>query len=768
MTSKRPSRTAPSRSAATRGVVDQSDWLDGLVTLLTATLFLCRLLTPTEGASVGETLWIVQLTLLALAVWALATYRSGEFIWRPDWIDGAVCLIGIGQLISAAVNQGQADRRAMLNMVWEWCGLVATWFLMRRVAQRPGDRRSLVLGAAALGVVLAGLGLWQHYVDLERTRQEVAQLEREWNKLQSAGRPIDADEAVNWDRAVNELQLEFHARGIPLEGQARALFQQRLQASSEPLGPFALANTFAGILITLLLLWIGFFACMIRAGDSLWKIVAVAFVCGLMAYCVLLTKSRTGYVGLMVGLFVGLFSLRESAIPRRKMLLGGAAIVFGIAVLVAAAALTGGLDRFVVAESWKSLRYRGEYWLGTWRMLTDSVSRLIFGVGPGNFRSYYLEYKLAESSEEIADPHNLFLDVWSGGGLIALAGLGLLITAALRPLWRRFRVNPLHSAPSFDDHPPVGAVLNAVVWKDPVLIGAAVSFGLVYAFGGTSDDRMLPLFVGWSCTVLLGLPFRQFDLPRFWYGAAGLALVVHLLGAGGIAMPGVTETLLVLTALANTDAARTRVWRIQPRPGVLVCGGGAVALYLGCWFTATNPVRTANVELANGDQALMAQGRFDKAEQAYRRAYNADAFDARSCVYLARLSLQRWLATKEGDSELFRQCVEWQNRAIVRQPRDFGNYRSLGDLYLARYDRSHDPADAALAAEEFDRAVALYPNHAELLSELAEALWFANQASQARLFAERALELDEINHRHGHIDKQLSEDRLKVMNDILK
>ena len=48
-----------------------------------------------------------------------------------------------------------------------------------------------------------------------------------------------------------------------------------------------------------------------------------------------------------------------------------------------------------------------------------------WGVGPGNFASPYLKYKLPQSSEEILDPHNLFLEVWATAGfwaLLALAG----------------------------------------------------------------------------------------------------------------------------------------------------------------------------------------------------------------------------------------------------------------------------------------------------------------------------------------------------------
>ena len=83
----------------------------------------------------------------------------------------------------------------------------------------------------------------------------------------------------------------------------------------------------------------------------------------------------------------------------------------------------------------KSLRYRGEYWQGAWGVITDGAPSLAgalveptfwWGVGPGNFAGPYVKYKLPEASEEIVDPHNLFLEVWATGGFCAFALPGWL------------------------------------------------------------------------------------------------------------------------------------------------------------------------------------------------------------------------------------------------------------------------------------------------------------------------------------------------------
>ena len=59
---------------------------------------------------------------------------------------------------------------------------------------------------------------------------------------------------------------------------------------------------------------------------------------------------------------------------------------------------------------------------------------LRWGVGPGNFRAAYLPYKLPESSEEILDPHNLFLEVWATAGFWAFVALVLALILGLRNL----------------------------------------------------------------------------------------------------------------------------------------------------------------------------------------------------------------------------------------------------------------------------------------------------------------------------------------------
>ena len=121
-------------------------------------------------------------------------------------------------------------------------------------------------------------------------------------------------------------------------------------------------------------------------------------------------------------------------LSRRAILLGAAVtvgVVGTLGILLTVAALGGGFDVQVISEAPKSLDYRLQYWTGAMGVIREHP---LVGVGPGNFRQHYLRYKVPESSEDIADPHNLVLDLWTSGGLLRL----LDSSAARLPPWRSF------------------------------------------------------------------------------------------------------------------------------------------------------------------------------------------------------------------------------------------------------------------------------------------------------------------------------------------
>ena len=90
-------------------------------------------------------------------------------------------------------------------------------------------------------------------------------------------------------------------------------------------------------------------------------------------------------------------------------------IIHGLVLL---AAKFGYLDLQVLSEAKKSLGYRLEYWQATAAMIRDYP---LSGCGVGNFQAYYAKYKLPQSSEMVADPHNFLFEIAATSGLPALA-----------------------------------------------------------------------------------------------------------------------------------------------------------------------------------------------------------------------------------------------------------------------------------------------------------------------------------------------------------
>ncbi|MFG0240961.1 MAG: O-antigen ligase family protein [Gimesia chilikensis] len=228
----------------------------------------------------------------------------------------------------------------------------------------------------------------------------------------------------------------------------------------------------------------------------------------LISYCLILTKSRSAWGGALAGLVcLGLLKLLQRQRLRqttqrlsRKQLITGITLV--VCVLVGfflLATLSGGFDRAVLSEAPKSLQYRIEYWTGTWDVIKEN---LMWGTGPGNFREHYLKYKLPGSSEEIADPHNLFLDVWANAGLIALTGLLLIIALA----GYQWFLKPLLQKQPADSRSPVNAEADSFL-RLALVLGFAFTFPLLWIlqlFLSGIDESVLWLFLpGWAVIYVL-------------------------------------------------------------------------------------------------------------------------------------------------------------------------------------------------------------------------------------------------------------------------
>ena len=725
---------------------------------LAAALIFSRFFLPAESAAQGDTLWIV-------AAWMILGTIAGVGMllrWFPapriDRMDFAVALWMGGQIVSSIVVVcSSGDKRSATNLAWEWAGLLVIWLVVRHGMVDRSIRQAILRALVLTGTLLAGLGMYQHYVSHPQMVAEYAPL---FDKLHTA---TGAELAAVKQKLMRD--------GIPTEGAAAILFEKRLRDSREPLALFALANTFGGFLAVSLVLLLGEVIALWHRGGR-WKLMLpLILVAGVIGWCLLLTKSRTACIGAACGILTLLSPwFRNNRQFRLFLLPIGYAVVAGTAVVGLLLAI-GSLDHQVLSEAPKSLSYRLQYWQATSRMI---AAHPWFGVGPGNFRQFYLQSKLPEASEEIADPHNMFFEMAATGGVFSLAGLLLVLWLGLM----RYRGDSQISRESEKtvDAPQDGSpVVFWLAGAGPVL----AFFGLLLCWGEWEDRLIILTLVWFALGGLLAvcwprrtkssvaLNFDQSDIVR----AAAVVLVVHLLGAGGISMPAITQLLVLLLAWSSGTAASdpaTTPSAARSHLGTRIVGGvlaiTAAILLVGVSVTALFPVTQCRHLTAQG--VAMSVSRIsqnaEEPERYFRWATVADPWSTEPWRHLFEQAATDGIRSNES----FETAVEHLHEVMRRDPHNFWGPRTLGRFSFQRWQVSHRPDDCQLAVNWLRRALVLYPTNSEIEGELAIALNAAGDRSAARLAAQGALAQDAIYHKQGHVDRYLSPELRQLISPL--
>ncbi len=697
-----------------------------------------------------------------------------------------------GQVISTIVmiyfKEGQ--QRAALNMMWEWVALGFTFSVIRRLVVTTPLRNVLLKGLLTTIVLLSIYGIWQHHWMYEQLSKEYVSVRQQ------------LDTAIS-PSVRTELQQKLLSMGVPahaLSGSGRLLFESRLLKSSEPLGMFALTNTFAGLLAVgfliavaqTLQIFLSKTSDLASTGNRFksWILVLPTLLIG---YCLILTKSRTAMIGVIGGLIsLGLLKLIqnrqnstvEKQLWNKRIIKSVAAGVIGLLILVLLATFSGGFDQAVLTEAPKSLQYRMEFWTATWDVIQENT---LWGTGPGNFREHYLKYKLPGSSEEISDPHNLFLDVWANAGIIALAGLVMILSLASyhwisRPKTANIDTELKHPTDDTEFSRNQVVLLSGIATSFPLLWG-------VQLFLLSLDESLLWLFcLGWLVIFsVLSIGWQGFDgsdqrnssstLIPLALAAAFIALSIHLLGAGGIAMPAVTQTWLLLLALAfprtaqHADLAphsdtQSRSDQLHPlKTRYLKTSFLLISLLLMVFFLISSfaPTIQRKKLVREGEQILIRGQSVRGAQQYFIQACEVDPLSPAPWQTLAEI---QW---NQGthDRDAFAQAVKLKKAAIQRDPLNAGNYFELGQRFYQQYQTSKLQDDLNGAVINLKQAVKGYPNNARYRADFAEVLADSGKINESQNQAQRAIALDEANHRAQHEDKYLTEASLNRMKEII-
>ncbi len=736
---------------------------------LFAALMTCRAYWPSETdpnqASGSGLVWSLALLLVA-GLWIASSLCGGRFRFRWSWTDVAV--VALVFLVGLSSTRG-LDRRLAINLAWEWAGLGFAYVLARNLPRTRGESTVLAGALVATAVAVSAYGLYQ-------ARVEIPQLRARFEK--------------------NPAQVMFEAK-VPADPQHVRAFGDRLLRSNEVFATFGLGNSLAGFLVGPLVLAVAMVLRNLGDGKAPgWRwgaigLAAAPLLCILV--CLILTKSRSSWIGLLVAMAVLDWQERRK-VPARLLLGANLAGLTLVVALAAAGMASGRLDREVLTQSALSMRYRWEYWQGAWGVITEGpagqaagASTFWSGVGPGNFGSHYLRHKLPQSSEEIQDPHDLFLEVWATAGLWALLALAAALALAFWNL-----LGPAAADPGEDDRtrdrprrrpsvvpretsPLAAPALSAAPPDRPGWLTLAAGLGLVMVlvvgqmnlFQGDLLIRWLILAASWLLAVLLGQGFwRRVPLPATAFGAAVLACVVNLLAAGGIGMPAVALVLWMLIALGLNLRDDRRCGQLREYAGRLPALGLAIvwSALAGTFYGAITPFWRSEAALAGAEDALAHRPPdFERAQAAYEFAEDADRYNPRPWLGDAYLQRLIWESrgSKPGD-------LRWKKAPALMlkaasAPRNPDAWTLHGERALitgellkklgpALSPREIIPLQASVV-EATRTASRLYPTNATLHARLAEASAEISMFRDDVTEAQEALRLDAIT---PHLDKKLA------------
>ena len=684
------------------------------------------------------------------------------------------CLLGFGLL--ASVSQatynvyGHGNFRYAVNGCWQWYAWAVAVVVLWRVLSNPRVFR----GVLKLMIVLAWLsaihGFYQVLVSL----------------------PVDRERFRENPRAVL-LEAGIDA---PVGSSTYQLFEQRLQDDS-PTGPFALTNSLAGFLVPWILILI---ASILHSKSwssderfrQLFRIVVVIF----LSVCLLWTKSRTAWVALGVGGLAIAISNRSffrqavkasqgfwfgdeqgetiehSASASDANLVGfrwQRTLVVCVGFMLVIGAILLGLqawDPKLLNEASRSLAFRSEYWRTTMRLVADHPW---FGIGPGNFQSYYAAYKPELESETIADPHNFLLETLATAGWPALLFLVGLIVWLAKPYFASFAdvlVGENSAAETQGSASSLGSSTGAFE-SNAIFLGAIVG-ALAIWFGsgalGSPPDVVPYMFAIPLVVVLLLFDFilskqrgsrSVIYFPRaIGFGPALIAMGVHLLASGGWMTPGIGNTIAILVAglwmssdkvakQATSDGkspspsvsnSEYRMWQATSGFALaLVAWLLLVAFYITAWLPKQ---RMQEIETA-----IAKQGSGEAILKAYQEADPWNPMGYRILADLQLAQVERELTTNaNGGAPSIDRFRETAKKYLASNRANSETWSQLGHWELAISLGRKESLNRAL--EYYREASQQAPGDVGLLTQVALAAWLAEDMETVRVYLEKAVKID--------------------------
>ncbi len=702
-------------------------------------LLVMSFLAPADSISVfiGTALpqnlgWLVLATITAFAS------RKSPLQVRPSRTETAIAVTGLLWLISITwITSQHGNGRAVWNGFWHVMSLACCFYVGRALFQCTPVRSAVVLVLIVGCTAMSWVGLEQVLISLPANRAAYAK--------------------------DPEKVLAEYGFDAPPGSPRRAQFEDRLN-SPEPFANFALANSLASLLCVGVFLSGGLLTGGVlrdrgtfAAGVPKWvAATAAAMILLTQLVCLLLTRSRTAYLSILVA--VGIWLVLERM--RGRVQLSSRALRYlGFSVGTIAFIGLGWLltvDRLVWSEAPKSILYRLEYWQATLAMIRDYAWT---GVGLGNFQSYYPQYKLVQASEVIADPHNWILDVAATLSIpIAVMTLGWIGVTIAKGIAASLRGKVPAAVTVESDANPMPLPERAIARA--LFLGAIAGGGLCATMLGLLGNLDLPTnLLAWGLSVVLGwIAYRGADGEGSAANlvAAALALLLCLLSSGSWQAPGIAIPLMILLAIlwqsppleaASNGRAITPSWL-----GPLLATTGLLIFVFQTW----QPVMRSWTLVESAATARSPDERL----RMFELAVAADRWDTERDLQKVQLLVARTIESPDSMSftaDASRVMVEL-NR--VNPPNVVGFLgpklaaELSSQLAAGAAQRGLPNQDFLVAARGFySLAVERYPSSVELLVQHAAASALLDDWRSVENSLEKA---GQISDQTPHLDKKLA------------
>lgn len=422
------------------------------------------------------------------------------------------------------------------------------------------------------------------------------------------------------------------------------------------------------------------------------------------------TYSKQGMATPVLGL-VGLFCAGWLAKRYKK------AFWVGLAVFCVLTGLAVGYGRSHGGFPNASLTVRWQYAVGGWRIFQE---HLLAGVGWSNFGAFYPAVRNLSATEQVQDPHNLFVRGLSELGIV---GLALMLAGFAWASWDVFK--PMETKP--DDG--VGNWMKRGVWG--IVLGMGLNFVAGEDFSMGQDWLILSALgvVGMGLAMIVGMWWvlgegEKQTTPWVRRGlAAGLAIFfVHNLLDFSWSEPGP----LALAALMAGSLVGGNEKTGSEKRGLAWLGLGGMGLaWVAMWGVAVW-VTVAEQKGVEADEKLRTKSVLAAAER------YAQAFE--------------WMPINADFA--YKEAMSWQVggqmlKAKGAMDKAIGANGRVAKFFVARAEIGKKLEDQSIATEDYDRAVKLDPMDLDLRLEYAKTLEWAGKMEEARREYQRVLEMDE-------------------------